>query len=447
VSDGGAEDLDIGALKHWQSGFPILSTMVSAQPDAAVISDDETDGESSRPESWRILIVDDDPDVHVTTEFALGSEIILNRPLQFLHAYSAHEAESLLGKLNDVAVILLDVVMETDDAGLQLVHTIRETLGLSTPRIILRTGQPGYAPEHDVIRDYDIDDYRTKAELSKVRLFTSVTTALRAFDRLRQLLEANQRLEKMTRDLEILNIDYLEQREAALSAAQAKSRFLANVSHELRTPLNAIVGFSELSLRALDDQRPVPPAYLQDILEAGRRLTTLVDDILDFSQLDARKRQLTVEPVNIQELIDYQQELFSGEARRAGLELTVDTGRHDRICHVDRSSLSKILGHIISNGIRFSPRSGKVEIDWSFEEGSLRISVSDRGPGIPKAIKENLDEPFAIGQDVLTKDASGLGLGLTHCRLLMTLMGCRIFIQDREGGGSRVTLLLPDLAS
>jgi signal transduction histidine kinase len=421
--------------------------MVSAQADAAVISDDETDEETSRPESWCILIVDDDPDVHVTTEFALGSEIILNRPLQFLHAYSAHEAEALLGKLNDVAVILLDVVMETDDAGLQLVHTIRETLGLSTPRIILRTGQPGYAPEHDVIRDYDIDDYRTKAELSKVRLFTSVTTALRAFDRLRQLLEANQRLEKMTRDLEILNIDYLEQREAALSAAQAKSRFLANVSHELRTPLNAIVGFSELSLRALDDQRPVPPAYLQDILEAGRRLTTLVDDILDFSQLDARKRQLTVEPVNIQELIDYQQELFAGEARRAGLELIVAAGPHDRICHVDRSSLSKILSHIISNGIRFSPRSGKVEIDWSFEEGSLRISVSDRGPGIPKAIKENLDEPFAIGQDVLTKDASGLGLGLTHCRLLMTLMGGRIFIQDREGGGSRVTLLLPDLAS
>lgn len=420
---------------------------ISAQEDVAVIIDDVVDVETPRGDSWHILIVDDDPDVHVTTEFALGSEIILNRPLKFLHAYSAGEAEALLVKLGDVAVILLDVVMESDDAGLRLVHTIRETLGMSTPRIILRTGQPGYAPEHDVIRDYDIDDYRTKAELSKVRLFTSVATALRAFDRLRQLLEANQRLEKMTRELEILNIDYLEQREAALSAAQAKSRFLANVSHELRTPLNAIVGFSELSLRALDDQRPIPPAYLQDILEAGRRLTTLVDDILDFSQLDARKRQLTVEPVNIQELIDYQQELYLGEARRSGLQLTVHAGPRDRICHVDRSSLSKILSHIISNGIRFSPRGATVELDWSFDDNSLRISVNDRGPGIPRAIKENLDEPFSIGQDVLTKDASGLGLGLTHCRLLMTLMGGRIFIQDREGGGSQVTLLLPDLAS
>lgn len=430
-----------------------MSTLVSgtvgvpAKEDIAAFVDDESDGRLPRVDSWQILIVDDDPDVHVTTEFALGSEIILDRPLKFLHAYSANEAEALLTKLNNVAVILLDVVMETDDAGLRLVHTIRETLGMSTPRIILRTGQPGYAPEHDVIRDYDIDDYRTKAELSKVRLFTSVATALRAFDRLRQLLEANQRLEKMTRDLEILNIDYLEQREAALSAAQAKSRFLANVSHELRTPLNAIVGFSELSLRAIDDQRPIPPAYLQDILEAGRRLTTLVDDILDFSQLDARKRQLMIEPVNIQELIDYQQELYDGEARRSGLQLVVQAGPGEQICHVDRSSLSKILSHVISNGLRFSPRGETVELDWSFDDGALRISVSDRGPGIPKSIKENLDEPFSIGQDVLTKDASGLGLGLTHCRLLMTLMGGRIFIQDREGGGSRVTLLLPDLAS
>src|SRR5262245_27376089 len=102
--------------------------MVSATADAAAISDDQTDGDGVRPESWRILIVDDDPDVHITTEFALGSEIILDRPLQFLHAYSADEAEDLLGKLNDVAVILLDVVMETDDAGLRLVRTIRETL-------------------------------------------------------------------------------------------------------------------------------------------------------------------------------------------------------------------------------------------------------------------------------------------------------------------------------
>lgn len=421
--------------------------MVSAKAESAAPLEDEVAASSTHPESWQILIVDDDPDVHLTTEFALGNEIILGRPLQFIHAYSAGEAERVLAQPNDIAVILLDVVMESDDAGLHLVRVIRGTLGLSAPRIILRTGHPGYAPEHNVIRDYDIDDYRTKSELTRVRLFTSVATALRAFDRLRQLIEANQRLEQITRDLEILNVEYLEQREAALSAAQAKSRFLANVSHELRTPLNAIVGFSELSRRALNDSRPIPPAYIEDIFEAGKRLTSLVDDILDFSQIDSRKRQLLAEPVNIQELIDYQQELYQGEAAHLGLKLVVETDARSHICILDRSSLSKVLGHIISNGLRFSPRGETVVINWDYGDHTLSISVSDRGPGIPKSIKDNLDEPFSIGQEVLTKDASGLGLGLTICRHLIAMMGGRIVIKDREGGGTRVTLLLPDLAN
>ncbi len=423
-----------------------MSTAVSIQADQAAESDDAFDSSSACPSPWLILIVDDDPDVHLTTEFALGSELIHGRGLQFVHAYSAAEAESILSKPNDIAVILLDVVMESDDAGLRLVRVIRDTLGLSVPRIILRTGHPGYAPEQDVIRDYDIDDYRTKSELSRARLFTSVATALRAYDRLRQLQEANQRLERMARDLEVLNIDYLEQREAALGAAQAKSRFLNNVSHELRTPLNAIVGFSELSLRAVKEKQSVPQAYLEDILEAGRRLASLVDDILDFSQLDARKRQLMWEPVNIQELIDYQQELYTAEAARLGLKLHVDNGNPSLVCNLDRSSVSKVLGHIITNALRYSPRGATVGVTWEFDADTLGISISDQGPGVPKSIKDNLDEPFTIGQDVLTKDASGLGLGLTICRHLMTMMGGKISIEDGVGGGTRVNLLLPNFA-
>ncbi|MBK8160800.1 MAG: hybrid sensor histidine kinase/response regulator [Rhodospirillaceae bacterium] len=423
-----------------------MNTAVSIQADQAAESDSDFGRSSTRPSPWLILIVDDDPDVHLTTEFALGNEVVHGRGLEFVHAYSAAEAESLLSKPNDIAVILLDVVMESDDAGLRLVRIIRDTLGLSVPRIILRTGHPGYAPEQDVIRDYDIDDYRTKSELSRARLFTSVATALRAYDRLRQLQEANQRLERMARDLEVLNIDYLEQREAALGAAQAKSRFLNNVSHELRTPLNAIVGFSELSLRAVKEQRPVPQAYIEDILEAGRRLASLVDDILDFSQLDARKRQLIWEPVKIQELIDYQHELYLGEATRLGLTLNVARGDADLACNLDRSSVSKVLGHIITNALRYSPRGAAIDVAWEYRDNSLGVSITDRGPDIPKSIKDNLDEPFTIGQDVLTKDASGLGLGLTICHHLMTMMGGKITIEDGVGCGTKVNLLLPNFA-
>jgi signal transduction histidine kinase len=422
----------------------VLSAALQINSDFPEIVAERSAGGGALP--WQILIVDDDRDVHVTTEFALGSEIFGGRSLSFQHAFTAAEAETILAQRNEIAVILLDVVMETDDAGLRLVRTIRDHLGLSVPRIILRTGHPGYAPERDVIRDYDIDDYRTKSELSRARLFTSVATALRAYERLRQLQEANQRLEAMARDLEILNVEYLEQREAAMAAAQAKSRFLANVSHELRTPLNAIVGFSELSLRALENGHVVPVDYIQDVLDAGRRLATLVDDILEFSQIDSRRRRLTYEPTGIQEILDYQHELLMGESGRLGVLLRINRGDPSIQCEIDRSALTKVLGHVIANALRYSPRGKDVEIFWELRDQIMNIRISDRGPGIPKSIKSNLDEPFSIGQDVLTKDASGLGLGLTICRHLMTMMGGRILIDDRDGGGSIVSLQFPRFA-
>ena len=105
-----------------------------------------------------------------------------------------------------------------------------------------------------------------------------------------------------------------------------------------------------------------------------------------------------------------------------------------------------MLGHIITNALRYSPRGATVGVTWEFDADTLGISISDQGPGVPKSIKDNLDEPFTIGQDVLTKDASGLGLGLTICRHLMTMMGGKISIEDGVGGGTRVNLLLPNFA-
>jgi len=140
---------------------------------------------------WRILVVDDDADVHSTTLFALGNVEMQGRPLTFLHAYSATEAFAVLGRERNIAVILLDVVMERADAGLQLVRRIRDELGLHDVRIILRTGQPGYAPEMEAIRGYDINDYRTKSELTRTKLYTAVAAAIRSYDQL-CALEANR---------------------------------------------------------------------------------------------------------------------------------------------------------------------------------------------------------------------------------------------------------------
>ena len=107
---------------------------------------------SAQRKVWRVMIIDDDEDVHSTTTFALGNLDMQHRPLEFVHAYSAAQARELLKHEQEIAVILLDVVMEQDDAGLHLVRYIRETMKLADVRIILRTGQPGYAPEIDAIR-------------------------------------------------------------------------------------------------------------------------------------------------------------------------------------------------------------------------------------------------------------------------------------------------------
>lgn len=135
-------------------------------------------------QTWRVLIVDDDADVHHATEFALNGLQILDRPIHFLHAYSSIEAIDLLMHEADIAVILLDVVMEKEDAGLAAVSVIRRDLGLINTQIILRTGQPGYAPELETIRRYDINDYRTKSELSRTKLYTALTASVRAYDQL-----------------------------------------------------------------------------------------------------------------------------------------------------------------------------------------------------------------------------------------------------------------------
>ncbi len=134
--------------------------------------------------TWKVLIVDDEPEIHDVTTLALRGLRFGGRGLSFLGAKTAREARTVLAEHRDVALVLLDVVMETDDAGLTLVRHIRDTLRNAACRVVLRTGQPGHAPEVAIIREYDISDYRTKTELTTTRLYTTVIAALRAYEQL-----------------------------------------------------------------------------------------------------------------------------------------------------------------------------------------------------------------------------------------------------------------------
>ena len=150
--------------------------------------------ETANATPWRVLIVDDDVDVHVVTKFALSQASFQGRRLSFLHAYSGAEALALLRSTPDIAVVLLDVIMETQDAGLQVARQVREDLHNSAVRIILRTGQPGQALEHRIIIDYDINDFWCKTDLTTRKLFTTVIASLRTYATLR---EAQQQLAEL----------------------------------------------------------------------------------------------------------------------------------------------------------------------------------------------------------------------------------------------------------
>jgi diguanylate cyclase (GGDEF)-like protein len=147
--------------------------------------------------TWKVLIVDDDPEIHSVTQLALSDLIVLGRKLEYIHAYSGTDACRLIEQHEDIVLVLLDVVMETDNAGLHVVKYIRETLNRSEIRIVLRTGQPGYAPEESVIKDYDINDYKTKTELTRRKLVTTVYAAIRSYQQIDAVNKSRQGLEKV----------------------------------------------------------------------------------------------------------------------------------------------------------------------------------------------------------------------------------------------------------
>ncbi|MBG21873.1 MAG: hypothetical protein CMF22_00220 [Idiomarinaceae bacterium] len=164
---------------------------------------------SEQRPKWKILIVDDEKEVHAVTRLALMDVTFEGAGLEFLSAHSVAEAKSQIDSHGDLALVLLDVVMETDDAGLQVANYIRQQKGNQQVRIILRTGQPGQAPERAVVLNYDINDYKAKTELTSQKLFTSVMSALRSYRDIMQVEQQRQRLEaRLEKVLALLESDF-----------------------------------------------------------------------------------------------------------------------------------------------------------------------------------------------------------------------------------------------
>jgi response regulator RpfG family c-di-GMP phosphodiesterase len=216
---------------------------------------------------WKLLVVDDEEDVHHVTRLVMSRFRFEGRSVCLLAAYSAAEARVVLASHPDIAVILLDVVMESDDAGLCLVRHVREELANHNVRIILRTGQPGLAPERDVVMRYDINDYRAKTELTADKLCTSVTGALRAWRDIRALEQSRRSLQHV-----------LDASGALLQGGQQRE-FAAEVLAQLLAISRRVAGQAPQGFAARRRQRGF-------VLAAGTgpwadRVGTTVDGMLD----------------------------------------------------------------------------------------------------------------------------------------------------------------------
>lgn len=201
--------------------------------DLLVFADDEVKApEPASARVWKLLVVDDEPEVHDITRLALGGLRIDGHPLAILSVSSATSARVILAAHRDIAVILLDVVMESEDAGLELVRWVRGELGNSRVRIVLRTGQPGHAPEQRVMLDYDINDYRDKTEITAQRLITTVIGAVRSFRDLCTIESHKAGLEQIVRA------------SAALFEQQSVDQFITGIL----TQLSALVSPQESAM-------------------------------------------------------------------------------------------------------------------------------------------------------------------------------------------------------
>ncbi|EKD08637.1 PAS domain S-box protein [Arthrospira platensis] len=242
---------------------------VTKDEDILMIIEDEEEGEESSVLSdsdgmesgkpWKIMLVDDDKEVHQATRMVLKSLTFQDRPLTFISAYSGGEAKEAIAANPDTAVLLLDVVMETNNAGLDLVKYIRTQLNNPWVRIILKTGYPGEAPEDSVIIDYDINDYKTKVEMTQQKLMTTIIAALRSYRDIIELEESRKALNKLNQNLQYLvqkRTQTLTEKNFILQQEIDKSRRLEEALIESNQKLRGILDIAEEAIISVgEDQR------------------------------------------------------------------------------------------------------------------------------------------------------------------------------------------------
>jgi signal transduction histidine kinase len=237
-----------------------------------------------------------------------------------------------------------------------------------------------------------------------------------------------------------------EAKEAAVTANNAKSEFLANISHKLRTPLNAVIGFSEVMIQEVfgpigsDRYRD----YAGDIRQSGLHLLGVINDLLDFSKLEAGRLELHVEDISPATVMDKFIRMMRQRAETENLALLTDTGdAPDAVIQGDDRKITQVMINLVSNAIKFTPAGGIVRLSICRSGDGVDIIVSDSGIGMSENDIDLALAPFGQVDSLLNREHTGTGLGLPLSMSLIELHGGRMSIDSMPGKGTTVTVHLP----
>ncbi len=237
-----------------------------------------------------------------------------------------------------------------------------------------------------------------------------------------------------------------EARLVAEHSSRSKSEFLAHMSHELRTPMNAVIGFTEMIRREVFGPvgSPKYQEYLRDIAVSGQHLLHVVNNILDLAKVEAGKWEMEETISDVRELCESTMQMVRERARSADVGLTVAPASPAVAIRADRRLIRQILINLLTNGIKFTDRGGRLTLWWALTEaGDLALHVTDTGVGMTEDDRRRVLEPFGRGSAELARARHDTGLGLSICRTFAEMHGGRMEIESALGKGTTVTVIVP----